>query len=102
MKKFLLNIYNFLASKTFLFFLVRSLKVIAFLIAIIFVGPWLWPRLDPAIIVNASYLEFVCASILCWWFIRGINRPRTAVSYEVILDEEDDDNSWSPGSRNSK
>jgi len=94
MKKFFLNIYNFFASPAFLFFLLRSLKVLIFLIAITFIGPWLWARLDPAITINASYLEFVCASILCWWFIKGIDRPKKTVSYEVILDDDEDDESW--------
>ena len=76
MKKFFTNIYRFLTAPVFIDAVLRFLKVLIFLSLIVFVGPWLWIRLDPAVTISTSYLEFVCASILCWIILRRIIEPK--------------------------
>jgi hypothetical protein len=91
MKKLFTNIYNFFASPAFLFFFVRTLNVVLFLMLVMVAGPWWWVnKIDPAITINSSYMEFVCASILCWWVIQNIG-PRQKTKEQTIDVWLDDD-----------
>jgi hypothetical protein len=82
------NIYNFFSSPVPIALFSRIVRVTLFSICVLWLGPWVWAnKLDPAITENASYLEFLCATLLCWMFIQNMVRP-TIIRKKKLTEDE--------------